>query len=388
MSIRRAGIGAGLLTAGLVTLPILRELRIKASTQPLTSAWQRTPVERRGATRLGISFRPPQVEALGLDAQPTLRDLLDRPFQIIRLGAYWNRIEPREGVFDTGDLDWQVEAAEQAGKQIVLCVGALKTFGYPEFFVPAHRLAHPFPEGRLVRPSDYPELLAAAQTFSTRIVERYRSHPSVIAWQVEHEAVDPLGIEHSWRLQVDFVEQEVAAVRAADPSRPILMNSYFPASLLVSVSQWWQMHDQGSSQAIAQRLADIVGVDYYPRHALVGLGGRTLYVDGTSGFGQRRVRERLFSWARASSTRRLMVTEGQAEPWEAVTTPPNPNGRVMSSCRPEDLIEHYNRWTRWAREAGATLDAYLFWGAEYWALRHRSGDSRYLQAFDRVLADS
>src|SRR5215831_15018417 len=122
------GIGAGLLTAGLVTLPLLLELRLKPSTQPLTDAWQRTPVERRGPTRLGISFRPPQVEALGLDAQATLRELLDRPFQIIRLGAYWNRIEPRRGVFDTDELDQQVDAAEQAGKQIVLCVGALKTF--------------------------------------------------------------------------------------------------------------------------------------------------------------------------------------------------------------------------------------------------------------------
>lgn len=388
MSIWRGGIGAGLLTAGLAALPMLLELRVSPSTQPLTDAWQRMTIEPRGATRLGISFRPRQVEALGLDPEATLRDLLDRPFQIIRLGAYWNRIEPREGVFDTSELDWQMDAAERSGKQIVLCVGPLKTFGYPEFFVPEHHLAHPFPEGRLVKPSDYPELLAAAQAFSARIVERYRNRASVIAWQVEHEAVDPLGIEHSWRLQAAFAEQEVAAVRGADPARPILMNSYFPASLLVAISQWWQMRDQGSSQAVAQRLADIVGVDYYPRHALVGLGGRTLYVDGTRGIGQRQVRERLFAWARASAGRRLMVTEGQAEPWEAVTTPPNPDGRVMSSCRPQDLIEHYNRWMRWTREAGGVLDAYLFWGAEYWVRRHQSGDSRYLQAFDRVLAES
>ena len=59
-----------------------------------------------------------------------------------------------------------------------------------------------------------------------------------------------------------------------------------------------------------------------------------------------------------------------------------------SSCRPEDLIEHYNRWLRWTHEAGAELDTYLFWGAEYWVLRHLSGDSSYLQALDRVLAEA
>ena len=31
------------------------------------------------------------------------------------------------------------------------------------------------------------------------------------------------------------------------------------------------------------------------------------------------------------------------------------------------------------------LDAYLFWGAEYWLLRERQGDPRYLRAFSRVL---
>ena len=58
-------------------------------------------LEPRGATLLGISFRPRQVEALGLDAPATLRTLLSYPFQLIRLGAYWNRMEPAPGVFLT-----------------------------------------------------------------------------------------------------------------------------------------------------------------------------------------------------------------------------------------------------------------------------------------------
>ena len=60
----------------------------------------------------------------------------------------------------------------------------------------------------------------------------------------------------------------MAAVRAADPSRPIMMNGFLPASPLVRLPQWWQTRDQGDSLAVAQRLADIVGIDYYPRHAL------------------------------------------------------------------------------------------------------------------------
>ena len=64
-----------------------------------------------------------------------------------------------------------------------------------------------------------------------------------------------------------------------------------------------------------------------------------------------------------------MISEGQAEPWEAVTTPPNPPTQWMFSCPPDQLIATYNQCMTWAREASVTLDAYIFWGAEYWILR-------------------
>jgi hypothetical protein len=39
----------------------------------------------------------------------------------------------------------------------------------------------------------------------------------------------------------------------------------------------------------------------------------------------------------------------------------------------------------WSRQAGRPLEAYLFWGADYWVLRAQTGDPRYLRAFDRIL---
>jgi hypothetical protein len=200
----------------------------QAAARPLTDRWREAPIEPGRSTQLGISFRPPQVEALGLDTMATLRTLLRYPFHVIRLGAYWNRIEPEPHRFHPEELDLQVDAAEQAGKQIILCVGALKTFGYPEFFVPAHHLRQPLREGSLVEPSAHPLLIAAAIEFVTRIVERYRGRSAVVAWQVEHEAVDPLGLEYSWRLAAAFVAREVDAVRGADPTRPIVMTGSFP----------------------------------------------------------------------------------------------------------------------------------------------------------------
>jgi glycosyl hydrolase family 42 (putative beta-galactosidase) len=381
------GLGLGLGLAGLLATPIARDLRLRQPTQPLTEDWRNAPIEPRGSARLGISFRSPQVEAFGLDGTAALRSLLDYPFHLLRLGAYWRRIEPRPGVFDPRELDSQIEAAERAAKQIIVCVGALKTFGYPEFFAPDHHLRQALPEGTRIRASAYASLLAAATEFVERVVERYKGSPAVVGWQVEHEAVDPLGMEHSWRLDAGFVEREVQAVRQADPSRPIIMNGFLPASLLVTLAQWWQTRDQGDSLVVASRLADIVGVDVYPRHALFRVGGRTLYVDGSHGPWQQLRLRRVFAAARRRG-RRVMISEGQAEPWEAVTLPPNPDRLRMYSCPPEQVIATYNRCLAWARSSEFSLDAYLFWGAEYWMLRHQAGDSGYLDAFARILEAS
>ena len=224
MRLARAGAVAALLT------PPLTELRLTRAAQPLTGRWRKLPVQPRGMTQLGVSFRPLQATALGLDPQAALQALLAYPFQLIRLAAYWNQMEPRPGAFQPGGLDRQLDAAERAGKQVILCVGPVKAFGYPEFFVPAHHLSPPLREGALVRPDEYRRLLEAGTAFAVRVVERYRNRAAVIAWQVEHEAVDPLGVEHSWRLSEAFVRSEVEAVRAANPGQAG-HDEWFPANL-------------------------------------------------------------------------------------------------------------------------------------------------------------
>ena len=383
-TLRTIAFGVGALS--FLSIPLALEVRLKQATQPLTEAWRYLLIEPRRSTLLGISFRPLQVEALGLDGRTSLRTLLAYPFQLIRLGAYWNRMEPEPGTFLTDELDWQIDAAERAGKHIIVCVGPLKTFSNPEFFVPAHHLSQPFPEHTLIKPSAYPSLLAAATAFITRLVERYKHRKGIVAWQLEHEAVDPLGVEHTWRLDVGFVEKEVEAVRNADPTRPIMMNGFLPTSLPVRLSQWWQTRDQGDSLAVAQRMADIVGIDYYPRHALTAVGTKTLYLDGSRRPWQQDRQKRLFAQTRAHG-QKLMIAEGQAEPWEAVTIPPNPDRLGMYSCLPERVITNYNTCMRWSPHE-IPLYAYLFWGAEYWLLRKQCADSSYLQAFVRILENA
>src|SRR3989475_3198740 len=355
-------------------------LRLARPERPTHEEWRRVAGRPRGSALLGLSFRRRQVEAFGVHGPATLDSLLEYPFELLRLGACWDRIESTAGAFDTQELDWQLTAAERARKKVILSIGPVKNFGYPEYYVPKHQLERALREGALVRPEDQPSLLAAAKRFIARVVTKYRGRDSVVAWQLEHEAVDPLGFEHSWRLSRDFVESELATLRDCDPSRPVLMNGFMPTSSLVGLSQGWRTRDQGDSLAVAAQLADIVGIDYYPRNALVRLGARTVYADGSGA----RPPTVLFAAIRERG-RRWMVTEGQAEPWEMKTVPPNPPGKAMFSCGPHHLIENYNAAISWSSRE-TPLYAYLFWGAEYWILRARSGDSSYLDAFQRLLA--
>ena len=261
-------------------------------------------------------------------------------------------------------------------------MGPLKAFGYPEFFVPKQHLKYPFPEHIRIRPAAYASLIEITREFIARLVERYKQHKSIVAWQLEHEAVDPLGVEHSWRLDVALVEQEMEALKKADPTRPVMMNGFLPTSLPVLLSQWWSTRDQGDSLAVAQHLADMVGIDYYPRHALTAIGNKTLYLDGSQSLWHHLRRRRLLAWA-SSHEKKLMISEGQAEPWETSTTPPNPGKYGMYSCLPEQIITNYNNCIDWYGQA--SLFAYLFWGAEYWILRKQGMDASYLQAFARIL---
>ena len=357
-------------------------VRLAKPQRPMHDDWRRVAVRPRESALLGISFRPRQVEAFGLRGQATLDALLEYPFELLRLGAYWDRIETSGREFDTQQLDWQLAAAERAGKMVILSVGPVKNFGYPEFYVPKHQLDRPLREGALVQPEGQASLLSAAKRFISHVVTKYRSRDSVVAWQLEHEAVDPLGFEHSWRLGRDFVESELATLRDCDQSRPVMMNGFLPTSSLVNLSQWWRTRDQGDSLAVAAQLADIVGIDYYPRNALLRLGPRTLYADGSGATPPSALFEAL-----RERGRRWMVAEGQAEPWETTTLPPNPAGKTMFTCGPHHLIENYNAAISWSSRE-TPLYAYFFWGAEYWILRARSGDPSYLGAFQRLLNGS
>ena len=96
-------------------------------------------------------------------------------------------------------------------------LGTVKNFGYPGV------LRARAPPGKPLREAPWSGRMSAGPAGQRDCVCTGSSSgtgnvTASSAWQVEHGAADPLGMEHSWRLAEAFVRNEVDAVRAADPA--------------------------------------------------------------------------------------------------------------------------------------------------------------------------
>jgi hypothetical protein len=378
----------------------LSELALANPNQPFTNAWRSRPVVPRRGMALGASFRPDVARALGLDPYDVLVRLLQEPVQLIRLGARWSDLQTPDGQFNPTSLDWQVATVARAGIPFILCVGAVKSFGYPEFFIPptlipqrllnAERqeprtgLASYLQNQPMLTAAAYPAILDGALRQIERLVAHYGNLTNLIAWQLENEAGDPVFFTPIKRLGNDFVERELAYLRALDAHRPILMTGTVATTFISWALVHWLTADQGTALAFAIPHADWIGANLFTRLAIAAnvWDHEDLYLDGTRAFWSNWFLVRLASAVQAHG-RKLLITEGQAEPWEINGAGPLP-GHAAYSCPPEAIIDTYNRAAQ--LQPQYPIHAYLFWGWEHWLAYERAGMPQYLQAFHRIAA--
>lgn len=349
--------------------------------EPNTDDWMNVALPDPAPGKIGITFRPHQAQDFGLDSHETLRQLLTFPLQIVRLGCYWNESLIEENRINLDDVQWQIDLCQKAGAKAIVCVGAFKTFGYPEYFLPERFHPSTYRRGTLFSPEHQGDLVKAAAEFVAEVVERLKGQETILAWQLENEPGDPMIVANNWRLSRTLVEQELAALRQVDATTPVVINGYFAISPLIHFGKSVLTRDQGDAIQMGLDLADIVGIDDYPCVALAAFGKQCLYLDTTLLPAAQTRRQRLLAKI-AERHKRAMIIEGQAEPWELSIVPPTPEQGSSHSCTPADMLRTYTYWADDLRSG--LLDAYLFWGAEYWIARDKQGDSRYLRAFARL----
>jgi hypothetical protein len=237
-----------LLAIVLVTLPIAWVVFAPAPSQPRPAH----PVA------LGFTFSQRQADYLTLPWDEVYGAALDLSPTIIRLGAYWDEIEPAEGVYDWSTLDEQIELAAGRNLDVILTVG-MKAPRWPEYFLPSW-LEERLDLGDGATVSEDAEIRWRTLDFVERVVRRYRDRSAIAYWQVENEPLDPSG-PRRWQIGPGFLAQEVTLVRQLD-DRPIIVTMFVEVNPMLLVPG--RQREVQSRAAMLLNLGDILGLDLYP----------------------------------------------------------------------------------------------------------------------------
>lgn len=161
---------------------------------------------------VGATFIPDYSRYLEVSPEETLKAMIeDLGIKHFRLVSYWKNHEPKEGVYDFRELDWQFDMIEQAGGTISLAIG-LRQPRWPECHGPEWAMIKTMPEWK----EDLKDYMAYT-------IERYKSRSSLVSYQLENEYfLDVFGNcpDHSRERLVE----EFNFVKTKDPNRPVIVS--------------------------------------------------------------------------------------------------------------------------------------------------------------------
>ncbi len=280
----------------------------------------------------GVTFSESQAEYLDLDAKETYDALIQElEVEHIKLHVNWNATEIEQNHFDFRNLDYYVEQAEKNDVKLILVIG-MKTGRWPECHTPKWFETVPEAERK-------DEILRYVRT----LTYRYKDSRAVEYWQIENEPFLDFGTCPGWYYAYDteLVADEIAAIRAEDPKRNIIVSESG------ELSDWTK----------AASVADIVGVTMY----------RSTWNEAEETFGLNPYTFLSPHFYAAKATyiqhtynKPVISIELQAEPW---TAKPLKESKLDVQAQSMNL-ELFRENVEFARQAG--LGTYYFWGAEWW----------------------
>lgn len=290
-------------------------------------------VYEKNELEYGLTFSPQQARELGLEWKTIFLSMLDDlGVKKIRLSAYWDKIESREGEYDWQELDWQIDRASERGAEIILAAGA-RLPRWPECHFPD------WTAGRLKARVENSTL-----AYLTKVIERYKDNPAITAWQIENEPF----LSHFGdcpKFDKKFLDQEIALAKSLD-GRPIVITDSGELS-------YWL--------GAAER-ADIFGTTMYLR-TYSNQFKRYINYPITPGFF--RAKKNLVGLM--ARPRDWIVIEMQAEPWGRESYQ-----KLDQAERDKTMdLEKFKEMVEFGRKTG--FKTFYLWGAEWWYWELKQG---------------
>ncbi|PIR96611.1 MAG: hypothetical protein COT92_00255 [Candidatus Doudnabacteria bacterium CG10_big_fil_rev_8_21_14_0_10_42_18] len=294
------------------------------------------PVER---PVWGVSFSVPHAQYLGLDYKQVYSELLnDLGVKNLRLMAYWENIEPKQGKFDFSEIDYLVEEAGRSGAEVILVVGH-KQPRWPE----CH---HP----------DWYENLnenqkqEAVLNMLGNAVNHFKNYSNIKYWQVENEPFFDYG-RNCPTISKEFLAKEVALVKSLDP-RPVVITDS-------GEKGWWPR---------AAQSADILGSTMYRTVNNPRWGGYITYPIPAAWYRIQAGMAQSFSGIRS-----VIGSELQTEPWFEQDVRDTPVARQIELMGSQKLRDNIN----YASKTG--FSEHYLWGAEWWYYMKEQGHPEILE---------
>jgi hypothetical protein len=250
----------------------------------------------------------------------------DLKIKNLRIPAYWDEIQKNDSEhFYFEDLDWMIDEAGKRNAKIILAIG-YRLPRWPECHLPVWAQA-------LETSQKEEKTLAYAKT----VIERYKNHPQIIAWQVENEPfLNAFG--ECPEFNSKFLDQEIALFKNLD-KRPIVVTDSGELSI-------W---------APAAKRADIFGTSMYLNTYAQSLKSYISYPIGPAFFHFKRNLSSLFA-----NPKKWVVIEMQAEPWGPM---PYTEMSEKEKSRTMDLPK-LRKMLEFGRRAG--FQEFYLWGVEWW----------------------
>lgn len=287
--------------------------------------------------KVGVTFIAPYARWYDLDAQQTMRALIDElNIRQFRLVSYWSVHEAEQGVYDFSDLDWQFKYAEEANAKVSLAIG-LRQPRWPECHMPSWAMQ-----------MEMDEWLPHLKNYMQAVIERYKDSPALESYQLENEFFMKVFGECPDHTRDRLIE-EYNFLKELDPSRPVLISR----------------SNNAAGIPIGEPRPDLFGVSIYKRVWDKTITKRYFEYPFPAwfyGF--------LAGAGKIYTGKDLIIHELQAEPWAPTDTLSASLEEQDKSINPTRLRDRFRYG-----EATGMKEMYL-WGAEWWYWRKaKHGDT-------------